>query len=613
MARTRIVSAPTTGVREVMILPFEHLDLGFTAPLDEVAMRCKAHLDEALDMVERDPEFCWTIESLWQLEQWLDRSSEADVARLQRLVKAGRVEVCAMRSNYRSGMLGAEEANRLLLPMRRIRDRLAIEFHTALQDDVPGYADFYPRVLADAGVRYFVAGINTGHGGGADVPWRDQPFRWRSRDGSGVVAWIAHDGYVGVWPWGVYDIWSEAGMSGGGEAFVESIRQLEAGGYPHRVFAVMGAVGDNARPARIAGLIRSVREWNRAGRSPRLTFATPRQFFEAVLAEAPAATLPELRGNWHGLWDARLWSPGANALGREAQRMLPAASALAATNAVRFGAPYPAKDISDGWEALGLHFEHTCGGDPGWMGVFNPLITRDTTLRQNLQTLRFAQDAESAAHRVVAAGMERLGDGVCSTGAEVVVFNPLQWSRDAVASCLLPADYRTRAFDLVDAGTSRSVPFELDAARTRISFAASDVPGFGWRRYALVDPRADVSSSTQVVAGNAIANEFYRVAVDPESGVVRSLVDLRAGRELCDGVSTASMGGLVVTPFRDFQGAGGFDVWRGQCAVRVERSGLETRIIVAREGSLWPLTVIALRQGRATGRFPTGARPRPDA
>ena len=51
-------------------------------------------------------------------------------------------------------------------------------------------------------------------------------------------------------------------------------------------------------------------------------------------------------------------------------------------------------------------------GRPGWMGVFNPAITRDTTLRQNMLTVRYAQDAEAAAHRVLAAGMETLGRGL---------------------------------------------------------------------------------------------------------------------------------------------------------------------------------------------------------
>ena len=172
-------------------------------------------------------------------------------------------------------MIGAEDANRLhgahAPHARAARHR---DSHR-LQNDVPGYADFYPRVLRDAGVRYFITGVNTGHGGGADVPWRTQPFRWLSRDGSGVVAWIAHDGYAGVWPWGDHDIWSGGGMADGGRAFEASVRRLEAEGYPHSVFAVLGAVGDNADPTRLQGLIDSVREWNRQGRSPRISFATP--------------------------------------------------------------------------------------------------------------------------------------------------------------------------------------------------------------------------------------------------------------------------------------------------------------------------------------------------
>ena len=141
-------------IDEIFLLPMSHCDIGFTDTLDMVAMRYKDNIDQAIEMCEGNDDFYWTIESLWQLEQWMERSTVAEVQHLKKLIDEGRIEVAAMYCNFRSGLLGIEDANRLLYPMARVQKLLDIEITTAIQNDVPGYADVYPRVLESAGISY---------------------------------------------------------------------------------------------------------------------------------------------------------------------------------------------------------------------------------------------------------------------------------------------------------------------------------------------------------------------------------------------------------------------------------------------------------------------------
>src|ERR1700731_1174290 len=71
-------------IKTIYVVPSSHWDLGFIAPPEEVLPRLKPHLDEVIANAKADPEFRWTIESAWQLREWLARTS--DPKQVQELV-----------------------------------------------------------------------------------------------------------------------------------------------------------------------------------------------------------------------------------------------------------------------------------------------------------------------------------------------------------------------------------------------------------------------------------------------------------------------------------------------------------------------------------------------
>src|SRR5215467_12166483 len=71
LSRARL---PESSIKTVYIVPTSHYDFGFVEPPDQVRERAARHIDEVIRVAESDPDFRWTIESVWQVNEWLKRA-----------------------------------------------------------------------------------------------------------------------------------------------------------------------------------------------------------------------------------------------------------------------------------------------------------------------------------------------------------------------------------------------------------------------------------------------------------------------------------------------------------------------------------------------------------
>jgi alpha-mannosidase len=109
----------------------------------------------------------------------------------------------------------------------------------------------------------------------------------------------------------------------------------------------------------------------------------------------------------------------------------------------------------------------------------------------------------------------------------LVVWNPLSQQRTDIVTARLDPPFAA-GVRVLDADGAE-LPAHVEHDGRSVSWLAGDVPSLGWRAYRLLP--ADAASGWKSVAGSEIANEHYRLAVDPaRGGGVRSLV--HDGREL---------------------------------------------------------------------------------
>ena len=191
---------PASPIKTIYITPTSHYDFGFVEPPEEVRARAARHIDEVIRVAEADPNFRWTIESVWQINEWLKRQKpatsvlpkdNAKIARLVNLIKKGQIAVSTSWGSMHTDFMGAEELNRLCYDFEILRRSYGINSEVALMDDVPGHPSSIPSVLAGSGTKYLTVGANLFIGEATSLAPGKVPFYWQSPDGSRVLTWVS--------------------------------------------------------------------------------------------------------------------------------------------------------------------------------------------------------------------------------------------------------------------------------------------------------------------------------------------------------------------------------------------------------------------------------------
>jgi hypothetical protein len=582
-------AAPSGGaIRYIYVVPLSHLDIGFNHSVPEVIALQKTYLDDAMDYAEQFPAYHWTIESVWQLDQWLAQTTDpAEVTRLRGLLEQGRIELMAGYANTHQGLLGREELNRFLYPARRYETRWGLDLDTAISDDVPGSSAALPQVLRANGVRNLVAGINTTFGGKPAIPVSDYLFNWQGVDGSRVLTWVSVFSYAeGIFKYTFSS--SYENMAAHTQALVDAYQN---NGYAYdSIIALMGF--DNDRPDKILGNgLANIERWNAEHVSPQIVVATPRAFFDHVRETYGDDAFTTYTGDWSGLWENDARTPVSIAQNRVTKAALPQAETLAA---IELGfdatAPYPAATFDGAWRNLLVDDEHS-GAGGGFELSAAQIDTNNRWFRQR------TVNAYNATQRAQRDGLKSIARRIRTTRPSVVVYNPLSFVRSDLAT--LPRTLTPPGpWQLVDLASGAPVAVQAQADGSHL-FVARDVPAVGYRLYAVVRT-GNPPSRPRTIAADEIESAAYRVRVDSLTGEITSLYDKVAERELVDGAAGTGFNRLVRADQDDaFVWGVWSDVPSGTVSVVAESGPVASRLVVTRSQSALRETVITLPSGLA--------------
>ena len=379
--------AKVSSIKTIYVMPSSHWDLGFIAPPEEVLLKLKPHIDEVIAHAKADPEFRWTIESVWQIREWLARTHDPkQVQEFVDLVKRGQIQVSAVFGSMHTEFMGAEELNRIAYDVKALERQLGIKTDFAMMDDVPGFTLRLPQVLARSGVHYFVNGSNLFLFGGTSLSPGKVPFYWESPDGSRVLTWQTQSrlgGYTeamadyyldpdSVEPYTKEHFYPKewAGLSRL-EIMQRGVDKLLAkygqSGYPYDALLLL-YLHDFISPDREANqLLPAVREWNAAGKQPRIVVATPAEFFKHMESAYGKDKFATYAGDWSGLWsEVKTNSPGISARARWLHDHLPVAEMLWSLLTFRNLTSFPAGNLEEARIKLLKYDEHSGAAQVGW-------------------------------------------------------------------------------------------------------------------------------------------------------------------------------------------------------------------------------------------------------
>ena len=175
------------------VVPNEHLDIGYSDYPTKVAEIQSRAIDEAIEMIVKNPDFRYSPDAYWSVEQFMHGRSPEQGQKLFDLVAQKKIFVPAQFASNVTGFASLEDTIRSLYPSYQFHHKHGGDFDYANITDVPSCTWSYASVLAAAGLKYFVD---------ASDNWRApiilfgqinerSPFWWEGPDGGRILTWVS--------------------------------------------------------------------------------------------------------------------------------------------------------------------------------------------------------------------------------------------------------------------------------------------------------------------------------------------------------------------------------------------------------------------------------------
>ncbi len=517
----------------VFLVPHTHLDVGYTDYQGKVAETQPRVLSQATDFVNQNPDFRFSMDASWNLEQLLLTRSKEKQDEILNLIRQGKMALPVQYCNLLTGYASLETLYRSLYPSKAMAHRYNLPFEYANITDVPSYSWAYPSVLADSGVKYWTAAGNNWR-----APfllyglWNEKsPFWWEGPDGKKVLFWYSRH-YMQVQSlFGLPPVLPAVRDSL--PIFLQAYSKPE---YKPDSVMIFGTQVENTDL--VPGTATFIAAWNREYAYPKLQYATFADFFKYIDSRY-GTELATYKGDAGPYWEDGI---GADAYyvaqDRANQNRALSAEVLATVSQTLDPSLHPPADlVTDIWRNIVLFSEHT------WASYNS--ITQPNHI-ETLKQLEVKDDRATTARLEIDDLMNRslsqLADQIHVPADTLVVFNSLNWRRDALVE--------TDLFDhavVKDLATGADVSLEVlwkKEGFLHVRFMAKDVPSVGYKCYAVSYPAEGpvAPPAPPVTRESSVENAFYRLTLDPSSGAVSSIFDKQLNRDIVDGRSPYKFG-----------------------------------------------------------------------
>lgn len=536
----------------LFVVPHEHLDIGFTDYAAKVGELHSQSLDGVIDLIKDVPDFRWTIDGYWVVDQFIHGRSPERNAELRRLIKEGKITVPPQFANQHTGVASLEGLARSLYDSHAFAREHNLTLGAAHITDVPSYSWSYASILHDAGVRYFAAGANSWRAPVLlQARWNEKsPFYWEGPDGGRVLMWYSRAYLQTATLFG-----TPPRLAAVRDSLPVFLQAYSGPRYKANAAIIFGTQLENTVLSKEQAYLRG--EWQKQYAWPRLQYSN---FADAMAAieKQFGSDISVYRGDLGPYWEDGFGSDSKHtALHRQNQQRIQSAEKLAAIPALLNTDLRPDRRVlAQAWNNMLLFDEHT------WTYV------GATTQPEHEQTetqiaLKGARTTEAA--REITESLQRswaqFESFLGPKDASAVVFNPLNWRRSGLVSFDLQD-----GLGIFDGTTGKPVPYEIvsigktpphplpgfGGGYRRVRFIADNVPGLGYKLFTLRNA-ADGQASNYAgkalaendLAGSTFENSYYRITVDPSTATIAKVWDKELNRELVDSASPFGFGAYL--------------------------------------------------------------------
>ncbi|MES2390982.1 MAG: glycoside hydrolase family 38 C-terminal domain-containing protein [Acidobacteriota bacterium] len=507
----------------LFVVPHTHVDVGYTDYQGKVAEAQARTLEEAAELVKKYPDFKFTTDGSWNLQQFLESRSPDQQKEMLDLIRAGKIGVPAQYVNLLTSYSSLETLYRSLYYERQLSKKNNLPYVYANTTDVPTYTGAYPSILASAGIKYWVVGANNDRAPMlSHEAWNEKsPFWWAGPDGKKVLFWYSRCYEQVMFMFGLPP--QQFAVQESLPIFLQAYSHPE---YKPDVALIYGTQQENTDL--VPETARFATTWNKEYVYPKLRYSRFDEYFD-YLEKHYGASLPTYTGDMSGYWEDGIGSDALNAARDRSNQNDAVSAEVVATGAHEVNAGHlpPRKEVDEIWNNILLFSEHTWDSANSVTQPESDEAVKQLAVKDNYPTqARFLIDD------VTNRALSQLVNDVRVPADTLVVFNSLSWPRNAqVETDLKPNEEITEWGS--EAPSDVEVLSQKDGLR-HVRFLAMDLPAVGYKCFRIRAGAKRVTSVASVENRPVIENKFYRVTVDPESGSIQSIFDKEVGRELVD-------------------------------------------------------------------------------
>lgn len=472
-----------------------HIDTAWLWPLAHTRQKIGRTFTTAVELMEQYPDYHFSC-SQPQQYAYVKQDYPEVYDRIKKAVKAGRWEpVGAMWVESDCNVASGESLVRHFLYGLRFFER---EFgqHTNVVwlPDVFGYSAAFPQIVRKAGMKYFMT---------IKIYWNQvnkppyQTFEWEGIDGSTLLTHFSPLGdYNAVMtPEQIRRTWNEYKQKHLNDSALYIYGYGDGGGGPTRQMLETAE-----RMKDFPGL-------------PQVKLTTNEAFFEDLEKQvAGKRNLPrwvgELYLEYHrGTYTSQARNKRWN---RRSEIGLQTAEQVSSLAMLLARSPYPQNEINKSWELILLNQFHDIIPGSSIHQVY------EDSARDYEVILEHAREATQI-------GLDAVAAQVREGAGDVVVYNPLSWSRSDVAE--VPRYLNLPGQHVIDMDGEEKTLIHLGSLPPLgyDTLQAEGLPLMG-------DAHGD---SGLIVTPDTLENQFFRLTLD-KNREISSLIDKRTGREVID-------------------------------------------------------------------------------
>ncbi|MBI5384047.1 MAG: hypothetical protein HZA90_05110 [Verrucomicrobia bacterium] len=551
-------AAPKPRVEQVVVVFKTHFDIGYTDLASNVVKRYRTTMiDDALKVVDQnralppEQQFAWTIPG-WPMtkitEDWPGQTPERK-QKVMQAFKDGRFVVHALPFTTHTETLELEDLVRGLGHASRLSRAVGLALpRDAKMTDVPCHSWIMPTLLRHAGVDFLHLGCNAA----SSSPQVPRLFFWEGPDGSRLLTMYTAESYgTGLVP---------------------------PADWPFKTWLALIHTGDNHGPPTPAEVKQLLDEAVKKLPGVKVRIGRLSDFADGILAEVNGPqgttnsafyilnsafpTIPVVRGDMPDTWiHGPMSDPQGASIARQTRPLIAATESLNTLLGV-WGVPVP--DLGDivakAYEQSLLYGEHTWGGAQYWVTKYGAGTkwSYGDGWKADHASGRFQRLEDSwaehtayieKARELVTPLLERelksLAQAVKVDGQRIVVFNPLPWKTDGSVT-LWPGAPEIKALRVADSDERVVVAHHQNES---MSFIARNVPPLGFRTYVPTAAFDEPSKVSFDEAAGTIESPFFKVTLDTNRMILRSVIDKRSGRELVDASAAQGFGQYLYERF----------------------------------------------------------------